>query len=54
MWFSPAKLNLGLRIVGRRSNGYHELESLFWPIRFGDDLIFESSVSSEVSCDWAD
>lgn len=39
--FSPAKLNLGLRIVGRRSDGYHLLESLFWPISFGDEIDFK-------------
>ena len=26
---SPAKLNLFLHIVGRRDNGYHELQSIF-------------------------
>jgi 4-diphosphocytidyl-2-C-methyl-D-erythritol kinase len=35
---SPAKVNLGLQIVGRRSDGYHLLESLFWPIDFADTL----------------
>ena len=26
------KVNLGLRITGVRENGYHELDSLFWPL----------------------
>ena len=36
--FCPAKLNLHLRIVGRRSDGYHLLDTLFHAIDLGDDL----------------
>jgi len=35
---APGKLNLGLRVVGRRPDGYHELESLFAPLDFGDEV----------------
>ena len=37
---SPAKLNLFLHIVGKRPDGYHELQTLFQFLDFGDDLTF--------------
>src|SRR6266852_4145360 len=37
---APAKVNLTLRIVGRRADGYHELESLVAFAPFGDRLTF--------------
>ncbi|MEZ9160983.1 4-(cytidine 5'-diphospho)-2-C-methyl-D-erythritol kinase [Vibrio lentus] len=37
-WPSPAKLNLFLYITGRRENGYHELQTLFQFVDFGDEL----------------
>lgn len=38
--FSPAKLNLFLRVIGKRDDGYHELVSLFQAISLGDTLHF--------------
>jgi 4-diphosphocytidyl-2-C-methyl-D-erythritol kinase len=37
-FFAPAKLNLFLHVLGRRDDGYHELESLFTLIDFGDTV----------------
>lgn len=37
---APAKLNLYLRILGRRPDGYHELETLFERIDLADELAF--------------
>lgn len=37
---APAKLNLFLHITGRRSDGYHELQTLFQLLDYGDSLRF--------------
>lgn len=37
---SPAKLNLGLHICGRRSDGYHNLQTVFQFIDICDELTF--------------
>jgi 4-diphosphocytidyl-2-C-methyl-D-erythritol kinase len=39
-WPSPAKLNLFLHINGRYPNGYHQLQSLFQLLDWGDKLAF--------------
>ncbi|MGO9244329.1 MAG: 4-(cytidine 5'-diphospho)-2-C-methyl-D-erythritol kinase [Verrucomicrobiia bacterium] len=36
--FSPAKINLYLRILGKRPDGYHEIETLMLPLGFGDEI----------------
>jgi 4-diphosphocytidyl-2-C-methyl-D-erythritol kinase len=36
--FSPAKVNLYLRILGQRPDGYHELETVMLPLDFGDEI----------------
>ena len=35
-WPAPAKLNLFLHVLGRRDDGYHELETMFQLLDFGD------------------
>ncbi len=37
---APAKLNLMLHILGRRADGYHELQTLFQFLDHGDELTF--------------
>ncbi|PID39796.1 MAG: 4-(cytidine 5'-diphospho)-2-C-methyl-D-erythritol kinase [Proteobacteria bacterium] len=36
--FAPAKINLALHVLGRRDDGYHELDSLFFRLKWGDRL----------------
>jgi 4-diphosphocytidyl-2-C-methyl-D-erythritol kinase len=39
-WPAPAKLNLMLRVVGRRADGYHLLQTVFQLLDRGDELAF--------------
>jgi 4-diphosphocytidyl-2-C-methyl-D-erythritol kinase len=39
-WPAPAKLNLFLHVVGRRADGYHELQTVFQLLDYGDRLDF--------------
>lgn len=36
--FAPAKINLYLKIVGKREDGYHLLDTLMVPVSLGDDV----------------
>lgn len=38
VWPAPAKLNLFLHIVGRRADGYHELQTVFQLLDWGDTV----------------
>jgi 4-diphosphocytidyl-2-C-methyl-D-erythritol kinase len=40
-WPAPAKLNLFLHVIGRRPDGYHELQTVFQFLDVGDRLWFE-------------
>ena len=37
----PAKINLWLRILGHRNDGFHEIETLIAPISFADEIKIE-------------
>ncbi len=39
-WPAPAKLNLFLHVIGRREDGYHDLQTVFQLLDYGDDLAF--------------
>jgi len=48
-WSSPAKLNLFLHINGRYENGYHQLQSLFQILDYGDELAFDINTSDKIT-----
>ena len=48
---APAKLNLFLHITGRRSDGYHCLQTLFQLLDFGDLLSFEPRKDGLITLD---
>lgn len=43
--FAPAKINLSFKILRRREDGFHEIETLMAPISLGDELTIESDKS---------
>lgn len=45
---APAKLNLMLHILGRRADGYHELQTLFQFLDYGDELSFAMRDDGEI------
>ncbi|MDB6142834.1 MAG: ipk [Pseudomonas sp.] len=45
---APAKLNLMLHILGRRADGYHELQTLFQFLDYGDELSFAVRDDGEI------
>jgi len=51
---SPAKLNLFLHITGRRPDGYHQLQTLFQLLNWGDQLHFTPNHSGTITLDSAD
>ena len=48
--FSPAKINLFLRIVSKRSDGFHSLSSVFQTISLGDTLTIEPHTEDRLTC----
>jgi 4-diphosphocytidyl-2-C-methyl-D-erythritol kinase len=48
-WPAPAKINLFLHIVGKRADGYHNLQTVFQFVDYGDDLYFQINSQAKIS-----
>lgn len=48
--FSPAKINLFLRVVSKRHDGYHNLSSVFQTLSLGDTLTIEPHDQDLLTC----
>jgi len=44
---SPAKINIGLNVLQKRKDGFHDLETIFYPLLLSDLLKFEKSNSTK-------
>src|SRR3990172_7161116 len=53
MTWAPAKVNLFLEVLGKRPDGYHELETLMVSVSLYDTLIFQEEASGVIQfrCD---
>ena len=52
--FPVAKINLGLNVVERRTDGYHNLETVFYPVPLKDALevqLMDETFPSDYDCD---
>lgn len=40
---SPAKINFGLNVIEKRNDGFHNIETVFYPVNLFDEIIFSES-----------
>lgn len=48
---APAKINLSLEVLGKRSDGFHEVRMLMAGVSLADELTFKPAKGLELACD---
>ena len=46
---APAKINLGLEIIRRRTDGYHDINTLFASLDLYDEITIEAREDEEIT-----
>jgi len=49
IWPAPAKINLFLHVVGKRPDGYHNLQTVFQFVDYGDELSFDLTDDGKIT-----
>ena len=48
---SPAKINLGLKVLNKRKDNFHNIKTIFQFLDWGDKIYIENEVSeTEIIC----
>ncbi len=47
---APAKINLSLRVLGKRADGFHQLETLMVPLALADELTMRPADAFHFTC----
>lgn len=47
---TPAKINIGLNVVGQRPDGFHNIETVFYPIKLYDEITISSGDKFAFEC----
>jgi len=48
-YLAPAKINLFLHIISKRADGYHNLQTIFQLLDFGDEITFRLRNDGEIN-----
>ena len=51
---SPAKINIGLNVINKRDDGYHDLETIFYPVLLADFIQIRKSNQDSFSTNSVD